>query len=121
MKKIMIIDDSPTILAVMKKYLSKSGYDIETVVDSSEVFDGRVEAFGPDLFIIDINMPKFDGFYILENLKKKNLCPNAKIIMCSTKFFEHDRTMAKELGADDFLVKPFSDKDLIQKISSIIG
>ncbi len=121
MKKIMIIDDSATILNVLKKYLANSGYEVETVIDSATVFDGRVQAFDPDLFIIDINMPKFDGFYVLKNLKEKNLCPNAKVIMCSTKFFQHDLAMAKELGANDFLVKPFSDKQLIEKISSIIG
>jgi DNA-binding response OmpR family regulator len=121
MKKIMIVDDSATILNVMKKYLSNSGYEVETVIDSTTFFDGRVEAFQPDLFIIDINMPQFDGFYVLENLKKKDLCPNAKVVMCSTKFFEHDMARAKELGADDFLVKPFSDKELVEKISSMIG
>ena len=121
MKKIMIVDDSLTILKVMKKYLLNSGYEVEIVSDSSTFFDGRVEAFSPDLFIIDINMPKFDGFYVLENLKKRELCPKAKVIMCSTKFFEHDMAMARDLGADAFLVKPFSDKELIEKISSIIG
>lgn len=117
----MIIDDSPTILNVMKKYLLSSGYEVETIVDSSTFFDGRVEAFKPDLFIIDINMPKFDGFYILENLKKQSMCPAAKVIMCSTKFFDHDMAMARDLGADDFLIKPFNDKQLIEKISSMIG
>ncbi len=64
----MIIDDSPTILKVLKKYLLNSGYEVETVVDSTTFFDGRVEAFKPDLFIIDINMPQYDGYYILEKV-----------------------------------------------------
>jgi DNA-binding response OmpR family regulator len=121
MKKIMIIDDSPTILKVMKKYLLNSGYEVETISDSAALFDGRIETFKPNLFIIDINMPQYDGFYILENLKKQDLCPDAKFIMCSTKFFEHDIAMARELGADGFLVKPFSDKELIEKIAGMIG
>ena len=121
MKKIMIIDDSAVILKMMKKYLANSGFQVETVIDSATVFDGRAETFGPDLFIIDINMPNFDGFYVLENIKKQAICPDAKIIMCSTKFFDHDMAMARELGADDFLIKPFSDKVLIEKITSIVG
>lgn len=121
MKKVMIIDDSPTILNIMKKYLSNSGYEVETVVDSATFFDGRVETFKPDLFVIDINMPQYDGYYLLESIKKQNLCPNAKVIMCSTKFFEQDKARARELGADDFLVKPFNDKELVAKIASIIG
>lgn len=117
----MIIDDSPTILKVMQKYLLSSGYEVETVVDSATFFDGRVEAFEPDLFIIDINMPQYDGFYILESIKKQERYANAKAIMCSTKFFEQDKARARELGADDFLVKPFNDKQLIAKIATIIG
>ena len=121
MKKIMIVDDSPTILKVLKRYLLNSGYEVETIVDSATFFDGRVEAFKPDLFIIDINMPQYDGYYILENIKKQGLCPDAKVIMCSTKFFEQDKARARELGADDFLVKPFSDKEMIAKIAGMIG
>ena len=121
MKKVMIIDDSAVILKVMKKYLLNSGYEVETVVDSATVFDGRVQNFRPDLLIIDINMPQFDGFYVLEYLKKQAICPNAKVVMCSTKFFEHDMAMAKDLGADGFLVKPFKDQELIEKVLSMIG
>ena len=60
-------------------------------------------------------------FYILENIKGKKMCPGSKVVMCSTKFFEHDVKRAKELGADDFLEKPFSDSELIEKVTSIIG
>lgn len=121
MKKITIIDDSATVLKILKKCLVNSGYEVETIIDSGKAFDGRLQAFNPDLVIIDINMPEFDGFYVLEKLKKNNLCPNAKILMCSSKFFEHDIARAKELGADDFLVKPFSDNKLIEKVSSLAG
>ena len=121
MKKIVVVDDSATIARVMKKFLSGAGYQVETVIDSTTVFNGHVEAFNPDLFIVDINMPKLDGFYVLENIKGKNMCPGSKVVMCSTKFFEHDVKRAMDLGADDFLEKPFSDSELIEKVTSIIG
>lgn len=121
MKKIMIVDDSHAIANVMKRCLTNSGYDVQIITDSGLFFDGCVQTFSPDLFIIDINMPAFDGFYLLECIKKQNICPEAKIIMCSTKFFEHDMLRARDLGADDFLVKPFNDKELIAKIASVIG
>ncbi len=121
MKKIVIIDDSATIVNVMKKILSNADYEVKTIIDSTTFFDGRVQDFNPDLMIIDINMPELDGFYLLENIKKKKVCPGAKIVMCSTKFFEHDIARAEELGADGFLIKPFNDKQLLDKVDSLIG
>ena len=120
-KKIMIIDDSATIANVMKRVLINAGYAVETVLDSATVFDGCLLEFIPDLFIIDINMPGFDGYYVLDTLKKNNICPKSKIMMCSTKFFEQDVNKARNLGADDFLAKPFTDKELIDKVSSLVG
>ena len=66
-------------------------------------------------------MPEFDGFYLLDNIKKRTICTAAKIMMCSTKFFEHDIARAEDLGADDFLVKPFNDKELLGKVAYLIG
>lgn len=120
-KKIMIVDDSVSIVGAMASILVNAGYAVETVTDSALLFDGRIERFGPDLFLVDINMPKFDGFYVVEHIKKTNVAPGAKVVMCSTKFFEHDRARAKGLGADDFLVKPFDFKALLDMVESAIG
>jgi len=105
----------------METILVNAGYAVETVTDSALVFDGRIERFGPHLFIVDINMPNFDGFYVVENIKNSSVAPDAKVVMCSTKFFEHDRVKAKRLGADDFLVKPFAYKALLDMVESAIG
>ena len=94
---------------------------MKTITDSTTFFDGGVQDFNPDLMIIDINMPEHDGFYLLENIKIKKVFPDAKIVMCSTKFFEHDIARAEELGADGFLVKPFNDKQLLEKVDYLIG
>jgi DNA-binding response OmpR family regulator len=120
-KKIVIVDDSVTIVNVIKKILSEANYVVETITDSTTFFDGGVQDFNPDLMIIDINMPEHDGFYLLENIKVKKVFPDAKIVMCSTKFFEHDIARAEELGADGFLVKPFNDKQLLEKVDYLIG
>jgi len=121
MKKILIVDDSRMIAQVMKQFLSNAGYEVETMTDSSTFLDGRVQVFNPDLLLLDINMPSFDGFYILENFIKQSMCPHTKVVMCSTKFFEHDVARAKDLGAHDFLIKPFSDKELMYTVSAMIG
>lgn len=121
MKKILIVDDSVTIANVMRRFLERAGYEVDTLIESATFFDGRVTAFDPDLLILDINMPRFDGFYVLEMAKKINACPRAKIVMCSTKIFEQDFNRARSLGADGFLVKPFNANDLIAKVSAVIG
>jgi len=121
MKKILIVDDSTTIAKAMQRSLEDAGYTVDTLNESASFFDGRVTAFDPDLVILDINMPRFDGFYVLEMAKKINTCPRAKVLMCSTKVFEQDLNRAKTLGADDFLIKPFNAAELLAKVSAVIG
>lgn len=121
MKKILIVDDSPTIANAMQRFLTAAGYDVETRYESETFFDGRATEFDPDLLILDINMPHFDGFYILEKAREKNTCPRARIMMCSTKIFEQDIKRANVLGADGFLMKPFNAEQLLLKVSEVIG
>ena len=121
MKKILILDDSVTIANAMQRFLSAAGYEVNTRYESETFFDGRATEFDPDLLILDINMPHFDGFYILEMAAKKKTCPRAKIMMCSTKIFEQDIKRAEALGADGFLMKPFNADQLLLKVSEVIG
>lgn len=121
MKKILIVDDSPTIANAMQRFLAAAGYDVDTRYESETFFDGRATEFDPDLLILDINMPHFDGFYILEMTRKKNTCPRAKIMMCTTKIYEQDINRAKALGADGFLMKPFNADQLLLKVSELLG
>jgi len=121
MKKILIVDDSVSIANAMRRSLESLGYEVETLYESASFFDGRVTVFDPDLLILDINMPRFDGFYVLEMAKKINTCPRAKVLMCSTKIFEQDMNRAMSLGADDFLIKPFNAAELTAKVSALIG
>jgi len=121
MKKILIVDDSKTIANAMQRFLAAAGYEVDTRYESETFFDGRVTIFDPDLLILDINMPNFDGFHILEMARKLKTCPRAKIMMCSTKIFEQDLNRAKSLGADDFLIKPFNADQLLSKVSEVIG
>ncbi len=121
MKKIVIVDDSETIATIIKRVLERQGYAVHAALDSTAVFNEQVLDFGPDLFILDINMPKADGFSILENIRRMPRLRQVKVVMCSTKFFEHDIERARELGADSFLVKPFSESELIDTVVSVLA
>ena len=121
MKKILILVDSITIANAMQRFLTAAGYEVETQYESKTFFDGRATAFDPDLLILDINMPHFDGFNILEMATELKTCPNAKIVMCSTKIFEQDIKRADALGVENFLKKPFNAEKLLSKVADVIG
>jgi len=121
MKKILILDDSITIANAMQRFLEAAGYEVSTRYESETFFDGRATDFDPDLLILDVNMPHFDGFYILEEACRQKTCPRAKIMMCTTKIFEQDLKRAESLGADGFLMKPFNADQLLVKVSEVIG
>ena len=120
-KKIVVVDDCNLILKFMYAYLTNAGYEVKTIIDSSAFFNSGLEEINPDLFIVDINMPEFDGFYIIEKLKELKICPNARILMCSTKFFDQDKKRAIALGADDFLEKPFDKEGLLEKVEKVLA
>jgi len=121
MKKILIVDDSLTIVRLIGDILEKAGFEVETIVDSSEFLTEKPKIFNPDLIILDINMPVYDGYYILEYISGDSFFVNIKVMMCSTKFFMQDKLKALRLGADDFLVKPFTEEELLEKINRLLS
>jgi DNA-binding response OmpR family regulator len=117
---VLLVEDEPNIAEAMRFILTRDGWRVSHVADGNLVL-GQLRRDPPDLVILDINMPRFDGFYVLEMAKKINTCPRAKILMCSTKVFEQDLNRAKTLGADDFLIKPFNADELLAKVLALIG
>jgi len=112
--KILIIDDERAIADIIKYNLEKEGYIVETAFDGEEgvkkVFD-----FKPDLAILDIMMPKKDGFQVLKEIRTKF---NFPVIMLTAKEEEFDKVLGLELGADDYIVKPFSMRELIARVKA---
>lgn len=112
--KIIIIDDEHAIADIIKFNLEKEGYIVETAFDGEEgvkkVFD-----FKPDLAILDIMMPKKDGFQVLKEIRAKF---NFPVIMLTAKEEEFDKVLGLELGADDYIVKPFSMRELVARVKA---
>lgn len=116
MKKLMIIEDSQVIREELKSLLIRYGYEVIT----SENFENIIEDIkkeSPDLILLDINLPVYDGFYICREVRK-NL--NIPIIIVTSRDSEIDELMSMNLGADDFVTKPYNTQILLARISAVI-
>lgn len=119
-KKILVVDDEVYILHILDFSLGAEGYEVITAADGEEAIDrARVEK--PDLVVLDIMMPKVDGFEACRRLKGDPETSQIPVILLTAKGREVDRQMGMEVGADDYIVKPFSPTKLIEKIGSFLS
>jgi len=115
-RTIMIVDDDTNISELMTLYLDKEGYDTVTYPDGR----AALKAFGeiaPDLLLLDIMMPEMDGYEVLTEVRKTSKVP---VIMVTAKGETFDKVLGLELGADDYLVKPFDPKELLARVKAVI-
>ena len=117
MYKILVVDDEPKIREVIKEYAEFSGYEVTEAEDGMSAV-GLCKLNDYDLIIMDIMMPKLDGFSACKEIKKFKDVP---IIMLSARGEEYDKLFGFELGIDDFVVKPFSPKELIARINAVLS
>lgn len=112
--KILVIDDEKAIADIIKFNLEKEGYKVSTAYDGEEGVQA-VEDILPDLVILDIMMPKKDGFQVLKEIRMKH---NFPVIMLTAKEEEVDKVLGLELGADDYITKPFSMRELTARVKA---
>ena len=118
-EKILIIEDDKHISRLVRYNLEKSGYDPTVVGDGEEALD-ILGKQGADLIILDIMLPKMDGFEVCRAIKQNTKLKNIPIIMLTAKGEEVDRIVGLELGADDYVVKPFSPRELMLRVKAIL-
>ncbi|MBU8786083.1 MULTISPECIES: response regulator transcription factor [Bacillus] len=116
MTKIMIVEDSEDIRQLLQNYLEKYGYNTVTTHDFTTILDTFFEE-KPDLVLLDINLPAYDGYYWCRQIRQHSTCP---IIFISARSGEMDQVMAIENGGDDYIEKPFSYEVVLAKIKSQI-
>ncbi len=113
--KILVADDDRNIAELLRLYLEKEGYATELASDGEEAVE-KFSADPPDLVLLDIMMPKLDGWQVCREIRKKSNCP---IIMITAKGETFDKVLGLELGADDYVVKPFDAKEIIARIKAV--
>ena len=116
MAKVLICDDEPGLRAVIKRYAQFEGHEVQEAGDGMEAVEAcRLESF--DIVIMDIMMPVMDGFAAVREIRRKSDVP---VIMLSARGEEYDRILGFELGVDDYIVKPFSSREIMLRIAAIL-
>ena len=114
--KILVIDDDLSICDTLKNYFEKEGYEVKTVNDGVAGVDS-FKLFSPDIVLLDIALPKKDGWQVCREIREVS---NQPVIMISAKGDTFDKVLGLELGADDYLVKPFDIKELSARVKAVL-
>lgn len=119
-RKVLVVDDSEVLRRITTFNLKKAGYDVAEAVDGIDALE-KLKDFKADLILLDIMMPRMDGFTFLRNIKSNDNFSNIPVIVLTAKGGENDTLEAKNLGAHTVLTKPFSPKQLIDLVKQVIG
>jgi two-component system alkaline phosphatase synthesis response regulator PhoP len=115
-KKILLVDDESEILEICQDYLKASGYDVVTAKNGAQgLISARREK--PDLIITDLMMPELDGIDLIRTIRKES---NVPIIMLTARVEETDKLIGLEIGADDYITKPFSPRELVARVKVVL-
>ncbi|MGX5376991.1 response regulator YycF [Ligilactobacillus sp. LYQ135] len=112
--KILVVDDEKPISDIIKFNLKKEGFDVYTAYDGEEALQ-KVEEVDPDLILLDLMLPKIDGLEVAREVRKTH---NMPIIMVTAKDAEIDKVLGLEMGADDYVTKPFSNRELVARVKA---
>ncbi|MEI6076496.1 MAG: response regulator transcription factor [Verrucomicrobiota bacterium] len=118
--RILVADDEPELVELVEFNLKQAGYSIATAVDGAEALK-KARSQPPDLILLDIMMPEMDGLEVCKILRREPATAKVPIIMLTAKASEIDRVLGLELGADDYLTKPFSVRELLLRIKKILA
>ncbi|MDR2656267.1 MAG: response regulator transcription factor [Oscillospiraceae bacterium] len=115
-QRVLLVDDDPNILHLVQLYLTKEGYTVETAADGAKAVQ-LFKANPPSLMLLDVLLPGMDGWQVLREVRKVS---NIPVIMLTAKDETFDKVLGLELGADDYIVKPFEPKEMIARVKAVL-
>jgi two-component system response regulator ResD len=115
-ERVLVVDDEPTVREVVQHYLEREGYRVQVAGDGAAAL-AALAADAPDLIVLDLMLPGVDGLDVCRQVRARGSTP---IIMLTAKGHESDRIVGLELGADDYVVKPFSPRELVARVRSVL-
>jgi len=116
LKKILVVDDEPKIIQLTQDYLENAGFSVISAGDGERAL-AIIQVEKPDLVVLDLGLPGVDGLDVCRSLRKRS---NLPIIMLTARDEETDKLIGLELGADDYITKPFSPKELVARVRSVL-
>jgi DNA-binding response OmpR family regulator len=114
-QRILVVEDDETVSDIVTRYLRRESFSVEAVADGETAL-ARVEEHEPDLIVLDVMLPKLSGLEVCRRLRGRRV----PIVMLTARGEESDRIMGLELGADDYVVKPFSPRELVARVRSVL-
>ena len=118
--RILVVDDEVYIVHILDFSLGMEGYEVVTALDGEQALE-KVAQQKPDLIVLDIMMPKLDGYETCKALKSNDDTKDIPVILLSAKGRNVDQKIGFEVGADDYITKPFSPRKLVERINAILG
>lgn len=115
-RKILVVDDEPKVVELIRVYLQKDGYDVVVSGDGRDAID-KARNFKPDLIVLDLNLPELDGLEVFRAVRSFSDTP---VIMVTARDDEVDKIVGLQLGADDYVTKPFSPRELAARVSAVL-
>lgn len=113
---ILVVDDEQNIVKLARLYLNRDGYQVEAAYNGAEALE-KAKSLRPDLIILDIMMPEMDGLAVCQELRKTS---NVPIIILTARDDDVDRIVGLELGADDYMTKPFNPRELVARVKAVL-
>jgi two-component system phosphate regulon response regulator PhoB len=117
---VLLVDDEDQLRRVMKDLLEREGYRVAEARDGAEALD-EVDRFAPDVIVLDLNLPGMDGYTVLSQLRSRPATKKVPVIVLTAKGDEDNEVRVFELGADDFLTKPFRARALSARLEAVLG
>lgn len=114
--RVLVVDDEPMVRDVLSRYLSRGGYEVETAADGAAALDAFAER-RPDLILLDLMLPGIDGLEVFRRIRARS--PNP-VIMLTARGEETDRIVGLEMGADDYVAKPFSPSEVVARVRAVL-
>jgi DNA-binding response OmpR family regulator len=119
-KRILVVDDEPNIVMSLEFLMTRAGFQVQVARNGREAIEA-LEREPPDLLLLDVMMPEFDGYVVCERIRQDRRWDDTRIVMLTARGREAERARGLALGADEYVTKPFSTRVLVEQVKSLLG